>query len=133
LLAEDVERVYPELVTYGPDGKVETVSYLMLSSMLLNELQKEARRVEDQTWALQNQARALQGQTLENRRLAQQLTTLSAQSLTMKASTGREVAELRARYALKLLSMRERLAAMELAMQTLGSEGKLAAGEPLNR
>ena len=40
LVAEEVEKVYPELVTYGADGKVETVRYSMLTSMLLNEVQK---------------------------------------------------------------------------------------------
>jgi hypothetical protein len=41
LVAEEVARVYPELVTRGPDGKVQTVNYLTLTSMLLNELQKQ--------------------------------------------------------------------------------------------
>ena len=36
-------NIYPPLVTYGPDGKVVAVRYSMLSSMLLNELQKQAR------------------------------------------------------------------------------------------
>src|SRR5208282_4747009 len=40
LVAEEVAKIYPELVTYGPDGKVMTVRYSMLSAMLLNELQK---------------------------------------------------------------------------------------------
>lgn len=43
LVAEEVEQVYPELVTYGTDGKVETVRYSMLTPMLLNELQRQAR------------------------------------------------------------------------------------------
>jgi hypothetical protein len=41
LVAEEVARVFPELVSYGPDGKPMTVRYLMLSTMLLNELQKQ--------------------------------------------------------------------------------------------
>ena len=45
LVAEEVERVYPELVTYGADGKVETVRYLALVSMLLNESQKQAEQI----------------------------------------------------------------------------------------
>jgi Chaperone of endosialidase len=53
LVAEEVAQVYPELVSYGPDGKPLTVRYSMLSAMLLNELQKR---------------------TLDNRRLAAQLT-----------------------------------------------------------
>jgi small-conductance mechanosensitive channel len=44
-MAEEVERVYPELLTYGPDGKVQSVRYLELTAMLLNELQKQAARL----------------------------------------------------------------------------------------
>ncbi len=40
LVAEEVARTYPQLVTGGPDGKVETVNYLTLTAMLLNELQR---------------------------------------------------------------------------------------------
>jgi hypothetical protein len=35
--------VYPELVSDGASGKVETVRYLALVSILLKELQKQAR------------------------------------------------------------------------------------------
>ena len=45
LVAEEVEKVYPELVTYGADGKLEAVRYSMLTSMLLNEVQKQARQI----------------------------------------------------------------------------------------
>jgi len=44
LVAEEVEKVYPELVTYDADGKGESVRYSMLTSMLLNELQRQTRR-----------------------------------------------------------------------------------------
>jgi len=47
LVAEEVERVYPELVAYRQDGKVETVRYSMLTPMLLNELQKRTRQIQD--------------------------------------------------------------------------------------
>jgi len=42
LIAEEVARVYPELISYGADGKVITVHYHELVPMLLNELQKKA-------------------------------------------------------------------------------------------
>ena len=51
LVAEEVARIYPELVSYGADGKVETVNYLTLTSMLLNELQKQTRFDERQAGA----------------------------------------------------------------------------------
>jgi hypothetical protein len=43
LIAEEVARVYPELVDYDNAGKSLTVSYLELNAMLLNELPKQAR------------------------------------------------------------------------------------------
>jgi hypothetical protein len=42
LVAEEVAKFYPQLVSYGPDGKPMTVRYLTLISMLINELQKQA-------------------------------------------------------------------------------------------
>ncbi len=46
LIAEEVEKVLPELVAYGRDGKPETVKYQDLPTLLLNELEKEHRKVE---------------------------------------------------------------------------------------
>ena len=116
LVAEEVERVYPELVTYGADGKVETVRYSMLNSMLLNELQKQARMVKDHTKELQNQVEVLKEQTGEYRRLSQRSTKLSAQIVAMQTSTGRAIAEFKASYERDLQSMQQRLAAMEQAI-----------------
>ncbi len=48
LIAEEVDHVYPELVFHDADGKVESVRYSMLTSMLLNELQKQTRKNEHQ-------------------------------------------------------------------------------------
>ena len=45
LVAEEVEAVYPELVVHDMDGKVESVRYSMLTSMLLNELQKQNKEL----------------------------------------------------------------------------------------
>jgi hypothetical protein len=46
LVAEEVERVYPELVVHDSQGKVESVRYSMLSAMLLNELQKRSAQLD---------------------------------------------------------------------------------------
>jgi trimeric autotransporter adhesin len=43
LIAEEVEKVYPELVIDNSDGKSETVEYQVLPAMQLNEVQKQAR------------------------------------------------------------------------------------------
>jgi hypothetical protein len=41
LIAEEVERVSPELVIYGVDGQVETVAYQKLIPILLDELKRQ--------------------------------------------------------------------------------------------
>jgi len=46
LIAEEVAEVYPDLVGYSPTGEVETVQYQKLVPMLLNELQKQHRRLD---------------------------------------------------------------------------------------
>jgi trimeric autotransporter adhesin len=128
LVAEEVQRVYPELVTYGADGKVETVRYSMLNAMLLNELQKQARMVEDHTRELRNQVEVLQEQTRENRRLAQRGAKLSTQMVATKTSTGREIAEFRAGYEGDLQSIQQRLAAMEQAIADHERRGDAGRG-----
>ena len=49
LIAEEVAEVYPDLVAHSADGKIESVKYQVLDSMLLNELQKEHQQVRQQT------------------------------------------------------------------------------------
>jgi uncharacterized coiled-coil protein SlyX len=48
LVAEDVEKVNPDLVARDAEGKVYTVRYEAVNAMLLNEFLKQHRRVEDQ-------------------------------------------------------------------------------------
>jgi hypothetical protein len=48
LVAEDVEKVDPDLVTRNEKGEPETVRYDAVNAMLLNEFLKEHRNVEEQ-------------------------------------------------------------------------------------
>ena len=52
LIAEEVADVYPDLVVHSADGQIETVKYQVLDSMLLNELQKEHKQVQEQAEAI---------------------------------------------------------------------------------
>lgn len=72
LVAEEVAAVFPELVVYGEDGEPQTVRYHLLATLLLNELQKQHRIMQDQV------ARVA---TLEKR--AQELAQLQVQVATM--------------------------------------------------
>ena len=64
LIAEEVVKVYPELVTRGAHGEVEAVRYQELIPMLLNEVQHQQRQL------------AMQ---------AQELATLKAQNAHLRA------------------------------------------------
>ena len=55
LIAEEVEKIDPDLVGRGEDGKVMTVRYETVNVMLLNEFLKEQRRVQE----LENQIQTL--------------------------------------------------------------------------
>jgi uncharacterized coiled-coil protein SlyX len=48
LVAEDVEKVNPDLVVRDGEGKVNTVRYEAVNAMLLNEFLKEHRKVQQQ-------------------------------------------------------------------------------------
>ena len=47
LIAEDVEKVFPELVAYNSDGEPESVKYHDIPVLLLNEVQKLRHRIEE--------------------------------------------------------------------------------------
>jgi len=48
LVAEEVEKVNPDLVARDANGKVNTVRYEAVNAMLLNEFLKEPRKVQEQ-------------------------------------------------------------------------------------
>jgi hypothetical protein len=59
LIAEEVNEVYPELVAHNKDGQIETVQYYKLDAMLLNELQKQHKTIEDQRALIESLASRL--------------------------------------------------------------------------
>jgi len=63
LVAEDVEKVNPDLVTRGRDGKLYTVRYDAVNAMLLNEFLKEHRRVEEQGATIAKQQKQIEALT----------------------------------------------------------------------
>jgi hypothetical protein len=85
LIAEEVEKIYPEMVAYDSDGKIMTVKYQMLAPMLLNEVQKQNAEIRnlDETVHLQQEGnRKLEEQnrlqTGEIRSLEDRLAALEA-------------------------------------------------------
>jgi hypothetical protein len=78
LIAEEVAKVYPEMVAYDKDGQALTVRYQELAPMLLNELQK-------QNLQIQKQAETIQSQQEQGRKMEARLAGLEA-LLSGKAS-----------------------------------------------
>jgi len=59
LVAEQVEKVNPDLVARDDQGKPYTVRYDSVNAMLLNEFLKEHRKVEEQAATIEQQERRL--------------------------------------------------------------------------
>src|SRR5271167_3643208 len=59
LISEEVARVYPELVANDNDGQPYSVRYQYLTSMLLNEAQKQSRRAEAQAEVIKAQGQKI--------------------------------------------------------------------------
>ena len=78
LIAEEVAEVFPDLVVLNANGQPETVKYRLLSSLLLNELQKQHQQ--------------LDVQVTEIRELKEQMTKLS-EAVSQMAGTVGHIAE----------------------------------------
>ena len=81
LIAEEVAEVFPELVVYNADGHPETVKYHVLSSLLLNELQKQERQMQTQVQRMSEQAHKisdLEAEMVELRQLVNRIASSQA-------------------------------------------------------
>ena len=82
LIAEEVERVDPDLVTRNAKGEAETVRYEAVNAMLLNEFLKEHRTVQDlKSTAAKQEATIAQQQKKFEAKIAHQQQQIEA--LTM--------------------------------------------------
>ena len=77
LIAEEVEKIDPDLVVKDEDGKVNTVRYEAVNAMLLNEFLKEHRRSEEQRIELEaklaQQQKQIETLTAGMREISEQL------------------------------------------------------------
>jgi trimeric autotransporter adhesin len=85
LVAEQVRKIYPELVTYDDKGKLQSVRYEQLIPMLLNELQKQATETRELTHRLETKDRQLAAQQREIDALKQQNASINALSKRLTA------------------------------------------------
>jgi uncharacterized coiled-coil protein SlyX len=78
LIAEEVEKVNPDLVARDEDGKVASVRYETVNAMLLNEFPKEHRRVAEQQSTIAELKVTLAKQQATNAQQQQQIEALAA-------------------------------------------------------
>ncbi len=78
LIAEEVEKVNPDLVLRGEDGKVMTVRYEAVNASLLNEFLKEHRKVEEQQATIMRSESKVAKQELTAAQQQKQIEALTA-------------------------------------------------------
>src|SRR5207253_6947475 len=73
LVAEDVEKVNPDLVARDAQGKSYTVRYDAVNAMLLNEFLKEHRKNEEQQAIIEHQQKQIDALTAGLQKVSAQL------------------------------------------------------------
>src|SRR5204863_8702125 len=74
LVAEEVEKINPDLVAHDADGKPYTVRYEAVNAMLLNEFLKEHRTVQELRSTVQKQQNDFQSKLAEQQGQIEALT-----------------------------------------------------------
>jgi hypothetical protein len=78
LVAEEVEKVNPDLVARDAEGKAYTVRYEAVNAMLLNEFLKEHCKIEQQEKTIAQQDRKIQEQVATITQLKKDVKTVVA-------------------------------------------------------
>src|SRR5262245_43636704 len=73
LVAEDVEKVNPDLVVKDAEGKIYTVRYEAVNAMLLNEFLKEHRKIETLEATVANLVTTVKEQSAQIQKVSAQL------------------------------------------------------------
>ena len=88
LVAEEVEKVNPDLVARDDKGKPYTVRYEAVNAMLLNEFLKERRKNEQQEAKIVQQQKQIQTLTDALKEQAAQIQRVSAELAAASPSRG---------------------------------------------
>src|SRR5205823_4371047 len=91
LVAEEVAKVSPDLVTHDAKGELSTVRYEAVNAMLLNEFLKEHRKVESQEATITQLKAAAERQAATTAQQHEQIEALTAglQKVTAQIEAGR--------------------------------------------
>jgi hypothetical protein len=86
LIAEEVAKVYPELVVRGDKGEIESVQYHELIALLLNEAQRQQQTQDAQARQMSTQAQELAELKAQNERLQAALEQRDAEQRAQTAA-----------------------------------------------
>jgi hypothetical protein len=86
LIAEEVAKVYPELVIRNETGRIDGVRYDELAPMLLNEMQEQQKVVAAQSEKIAAQDQRAQAQDAKIAQLQEQLTGIQAALVKMQST-----------------------------------------------
>jgi hypothetical protein len=73
LIAEEVEKVNPDLVSHNDKGEVMTVRYDAVNAMLLNEFLKEHRKIQEQEATIAKQQKQIEALATGLRKVSDEL------------------------------------------------------------
>jgi len=78
LIAEEVAKIYPDLVVRSADGQIETVNYQALDAMLVNEVRRQQAEIEAQAARIRSLEHEIDNQHREGQALAERLARLDS-------------------------------------------------------
>ena len=81
-MAEDVEKINPDLVVRDENGRVNSVRYDQVNAMLLNEFLKEHRKNEEQQATIAGLQKQIEALTVGLQKVSVQLELSKAASKT---------------------------------------------------
>jgi len=88
-IAEEVDKVCPDLVGRDAKGEIDTVRYKAVNAMLLNEFLKEHKRVQQQAGKIEEQDRKLEQQEATITQLKKGMEVLTASLKSREHKSGK--------------------------------------------
>ncbi len=122
LIAEEVEKVDPDLIIRDKEGKPYSVRYEAVNAMLLNEFLKEHKKVEQQAQQMQEQQIRIERQQAT---IAELKATATTQQATI-AELQTAVAEERKSFQLRLAEQQKQIEALTSGLQRVSTQVELA-------
>jgi uncharacterized coiled-coil protein SlyX len=112
LIAEEVDKIYPELVIRNPKGEIQGVRYEELAPMLLSEIQRQQKKISAEGARLSEQSDQIDALNRQHAEQAQQIEELSRE---------------RAEQSAEMADMKKLLGEMQAGLRRLNDRNELLA------